>query len=193
MKPKVKGLDGAGKCADPVRVASVAAAHELKVLDADGIVAARALAVGLLGDVVASAESFSAVQAIFPASLLGHYEIGALTGVLAAFPLNMLGLEQIHAGAFDAVRLDAALIARPGEVPAAYYGWGFAATTKAGGRAVVKASADIHRELYFATPTFARATTPDGLRALTSIGFRPTPWGDACLLAIDANATGIGR
>jgi hypothetical protein len=35
------------------------------------------------------------------------------------------------------------------------------------------ASVDIHRLLYWAVPTFARAVTADGSRALQRIGFRP--------------------
>jgi hypothetical protein len=97
----------------------------------------------------------------------------SLTGLLAAFPLNRAGLDAVEHATFDAVALDLALVAEPGVRPAGYYGWGFAATNKDGARAVLRASIDIHRLLYWATPTFARAVTSDGTRALTSIGFHP--------------------
>jgi hypothetical protein len=135
-----------------------------------------------LGDQVAPISAFRGVQQSFPAAVLGFVEDGAVTGVLSAFPLNAAGLRHIEQGAFDAFNLDLALVARPGERPSAYYGWGFAARTKDAGRAVVKASVEIQRRLYWATPCFARAVSADGVRALTSIGFRRYGDADASLL-----------
>ena len=116
-----------------------------------------------------------------------------ITALLAAFPVNARGLDLLQDGSFDTINIDVSTISSPGETPAAYYGWGFAAATKDGGRAVVKASAQIHRELYWATPTFARAVTADGLRALSSIGFLPTNGADRSLLWIPANLFAPGR
>ena len=105
---------------------------------------------------------------------MGGERMGAFaTGLLAAFPLNTTGFDLLERGEFDAVTLDIALVAGPGEAPAAYYGWAFAATNHDGGRAVMMASVDIHRLLYWAVPTYARAVTADGSRALQRIGFRP--------------------
>lgn len=157
----------------PQNVAAVAAQHGLEVLDAEAIREARVLAVQLIGEGVASAERLISLQSQFGAALFGLRQEGVLTGLLAAFPLNATGLEALERGAFDAVALDTALVARPGEEPAAYYGWAFAATNHDGGRAVMMASVDIHRLLYWAVPTFARAVTADGSRALQRIGFRP--------------------
>lgn len=157
----------------PQNVAAVAAQHGLEILDAEAIREARVLAVQLIGDGVATADSLIGLQSQFGAALFGLRQEGALTGLLAAFPLNAVGLEALERGVFDAVSLDPALVARPGEEPAAYYGWAFAATNHDGGRAVMMASVDIHRLLYWAVPTFARAVTADGSRALQRIGFRP--------------------
>ncbi len=157
----------------PQNVATVAAQHGLEILDAPAIREARVLAVQLIGEGVASAERLIGLQSQFGAALFGLRQEGVLTGLLAAFPLNAAGLEALERDAFDAVELDTALVARPGEEPAAYYGWAFAATNHDGGRAVMMASVDIHRLLYWAVPTFARAATADGSRALQRIGFRP--------------------
>ena len=157
----------------PQNVAVVAAQHGLEILDAEAIREARALAVQLIGEGVATTERLVALQSQFGAAIFGMRQEGRLTGLLAAFPLNAAGLDALERGAFDAVALDAALVARPGEDPAAYYGWAFAATNQDGGRAVMMASLDIHRLLYWAVPTFARAVTADGSRALQRIGFRP--------------------
>ena len=176
----------AGQCADPTQVGAVAARFDLRVLDDAGVSDGRELAARLVPG-VAPASAFLAVQHAVGAALFGFFEEDKITGILAAFPLNAAGYEALKEGRFNAVDLDPAMVAREGEAPAAYYGWGFAASTKDAGRAVVKASVQIHRELYWATPTFARAVTPDGVRALTSIGFRSVIWGDPGLLWIPPN------
>lgn len=183
MKPTQAHLqEEAGRCADPAAILRVARGFGLKALDDASISDARALAHSLLGDQVAPAVAFVAVQQRFPAAVMGFVEDGVITGVLSAFPLNATGLERIERGAFDAFNLDLALVTSPGEHPSAYYGWGFAARTKEAGRAVVKASVEIQRQLYWATPCFARAVSADGVRALTSIGFRRHAGADPSLL-----------
>lgn len=183
MKPTQPLLqEEAGRCADPAAIMRVASAFGLKTLDDAGVSDARALAHSLLGDQVAPGTAFVAVQRRFAAAVMGFVEDGVITGVLSAFPLNAAGLDCMERGAFDAFNLDLALVASPGERPSAYYGWGFAARTKEAGRAVVKASVEIQRQLYWATPCFARAVSADGVRALTSIGFRRYASADASLL-----------
>jgi hypothetical protein len=182
-----------GRCSNPSEVARIAALYGLALLDDAGVSLARELACRLVPGEVAPAATFQAVQRAAGAAVFGFHEAGVLTGVLAAFPLNAKGLEQLTAGGFDALNLDIDLVSRPGQLPGAYYGWGFAASTKDAGRSVVKASVQIHRELYWATPTFARAVTPDGLRALTSIGFRPVRADDEALLWIAPNLVVASR
>ena len=75
----------------PQNVAAVAAQHGLEVLDAEAIREARALAVGLIGDGVASAQCLIDLQSHFGAAIFGLRQEGALTGLLAAFPLNAEG------------------------------------------------------------------------------------------------------
>lgn len=135
----------------------MATRHGLVALSDSGICAARALAARLVSGEVASDATFIAVQHAAGAAIFGFFEGDEITALLAAFPVNAIGLGLLQRSAFDAVDLDLSTIARPGDRPAAYYGWGFAAATSNGGRAVVKASVQIHRELYWATPTFLRA------------------------------------
>lgn len=175
-------IDSAGKCSDRAQIAAVAARFRLVVLDDAGVSEGRALAARLLGERVAPEECFLAIQHAAGAAMLGFYESRALTGFLAFFPLNREGHARLQAGIFDAVNLDPLLIAWDGDTPAACYGWGFVASTKEGGRAIMKTSAALHQELFYATPTYARAVTADGLRALTSLGFRPEFWNDPRLL-----------
>src|SRR5690606_10073473 len=108
----------------PENVAAEAAQHGLEVLDAAALYEARTLAAQLIGDGVATAERFVALQSHFGAAVFGLRQDGVLTGLLAAFPINAAGLAALEKGAFDAVTLDTALVSRPAEEPAAYYGWG---------------------------------------------------------------------
>lgn len=177
---------GDGRCADPREVGRVVGQYGLAPLDDAAIRVARALAAGLISEHIASADTFIAVQRVVGHAVFGFREAGELTGLLACFPLNHEGCAQLTTGGFDAVDVDFSLIAAPGKTPAAYYGWGYAASTKEGGRAVVKASLHIQRELYWAAPTFARAVTDAGKRSLCSIGFAPFSETDDSLLWIPA-------
>jgi hypothetical protein len=182
-----------GACSDPGQVSAVALQHGLILLEDRDIRSARTLAARLVGGEVAPESVFIAVQHTAGAAIFGFFEQNEITALLAAFPVNERGLALLQTGAFDTINIDLSTISAPSETPAAYYGWGFAAATKDGGRAVVKASAQIHRELYWATPTFARAVTADGVRALSSIGFQPTRGGDSTLLWIPAGRFAPGR
>lgn len=181
----------AGRCSDRALIGKVAARFGLQVLDDAGVKEGRALAARLLNEAVASEECFLLIHHAVGAAFLGFYEDAQLTGFMAAFPLNRDGHERVQSGAFDAINLDPLLVSWDGDPPEAYYGWGFVASTKEGGRAVVKASAALHQELFYATPTYARAVTADGLRALTSLGFRPVIWADPRLLYLAPRQTGV--
>jgi len=167
-----------GRNVDPDYVARLAATFGLHVLGEVEMGEAQALAARLIGPGIADADAFGALQRAAGAAIFGARQDGALVALLAAFPVNAAGLSRLEQDCFDAMALDMALLAPPGELPAAYYGWGFAASTKEGGRAVVKASLAIHRELYWGVATYARAVTADGVRALTSIGFVAAPKGE---------------
>jgi hypothetical protein len=182
------GVDYAasGRCAESALVARTAISCGLHLLDETGVNAAHALAERALGKGVASADTFNAIQRHVSAAVFGVHEGSALSGVLASFPLNRLGHERLMAGRFDTISVDLAGVARDGETPAAYYGWGFVGATLRAGRMVVRASAVIHRRHFWAIPTYARAVTAEGRRAVALIGFRPTGWGDGSLHFIAA-------
>jgi hypothetical protein len=163
---------------DPAYVSRVAGRFGLHALEEAEMEEAHALAARLIGPGIAGAQAFVALQRAAVAAVFGAREEGVLTALLSAFPLNAGGLMRLEEGSFDAMNLDLAMLAAPGELPAAYYGWGFAAATKDGARAVVKASLEIHRQLYWGVPTYARAVTADGARALASIGFAPARSGE---------------
>lgn len=171
----------------PERICEVTSTFGLVLADLDQIRQARAISAALVGEGVAATETFVAVQQITQSSVFVYCEDGAVTGVLGLFFLRQAGLDAIEKGAFDAVNLDLDLVARPGEAPAAGYGWGFAATTHAGGRAVVKASAALRDTLFWGLPAFTRTATPDGVRViLGSLGYKPYGQGQTTLVWLPA-------
>lgn len=162
-----------GICTDRTLVARLAAAFGLEVLQADDIATARAIGAAMIGAELASAETLIMCEHAAEAVVFGYREAGALTGMMALLPLNARGHAQIEAAAFDAQAPALDLVARPGEAPSAYYAWGIAATSKEAARRMIKTSAALRRLLFWAIPTYTRAVTDDGLRLMSSFGYRP--------------------
>lgn len=156
-----------GRVSAPGRICGVAAEFGMKLADDAEIRAAREIAAQLINDGIASAETFSAVQAITHASVFVFLEGRAVTGMLGLFLVRAAGLRAIENGAFDGVNPDLDMVARPGETPAACYGWGFAGTTNLGGGNAVKAAVALRNRLFWRIPVFTRTATPDGVRVIT--------------------------
>lgn len=175
---------GDGCCCEANAVNAIAQTCGFESLDAAAIRQARALAVSLLGEGIAPVCAYEGVAARVGGGLFGFREAGALTGLNASFPLNAAGLAALQAARFDTINIDVELLARPGERPAAYYGWGLIASTRAGAAAVMRLSYAIHRALYWATPTFARVLTADGRRACARMGFVAASTADPTLVWI---------
>jgi len=147
------------------------------ILASDAQIAAfRDAAARLIDPGVASVEVFQRVQRHTQASVFVHVENEAVTGALALFFFRPEGLAELLAGRFNPADPALPQICAPGEAAAAAYGWGFAAVSKAGGRAAVEASIALRDDLFSAIPSFTRPATPDGERVLLgSIGYRPYP------------------
>lgn len=181
-------MEQAGLVNDPKRIVAVAAQFGLELASDPDIAAGRAIAANLISDGIASVDAFIAMQRLTGASVLVRRENGVVTGMLGLFTLRLAGLRAIEAGSFNAIDPDWSQVARPGEEPAASYGWGFAATTEEGGRAAVKTSVALHRQLLWGAPTFTRTATPDGVRViLGSMGYRIYRADDPTLVWIPAS------
>lgn len=181
-------LEQIGRANDPERIAAVCSQFGLELANDDDIRAGRAIAATLISDGIASADTFIAMQRYTGASVFVLREAGVVTGMLGLFSLRAAGLRAIEEGTFDAIDPDWGMVAVAGEEPAATYGWGFAASTEAGGRAAVKASVALHRQLLWGVPTFTRTATPDGVRViLGSMGYRIYRESDPTLVWIPAS------
>jgi len=165
-------VDAKGACGDPARIAAVAALCGLEPATTAQIESGRALAARLISNDLTSVDLLSAVQEITKSSLFVFCENGEVTGVLGFFGVTEAGLQALDAGGFDARAFDLAFVARPPNEPACVYAFGVAASTKAGGSAIIRASAAIQEGLYWSLPIYTRVATDDGARVLLgSLGF----------------------
>jgi hypothetical protein len=135
---------------------------------------ARELASKLMDHKVVGIETLSAVLAVQPASTLVYKEDSRITGVSGQLILTSAAFAPLLAGAFDAVDVDTAYLARDGDLVALGYGWGIAASTKPAGYAVSNAGRVIREKLFPNIATFTKAVTPVGRHvALTRYGYQP--------------------
>lgn len=161
---------------DPSIIAEKCAQNGLEFASPAQIVAFRETAARLIDPSVATAAAFQRVQDHTGASVFVHLQQELVTGALALFFLRSEGLAQLLSGQLNPADPDLAVVCAPGQIAAAAYGWGFAATTREGGRAVVQAAVALRDDLYPGIPSFTRPATPDGERViLGSIGYRPYP------------------
>ena len=180
-------VDPVGKCADPKAVIACNEAFGLRLMSEDDIRAAHRPAAERL-DGIATVDVFIAVNRITGASTFQYREpSGAATGFLAMFPVRAGALAQLAQGAFNGVEVDLDLVARPGETPAAWYGWGFAALTRRAGAAVISAACAVQQRLYWGVPAYSRTATPDGVRVVGGkMGYRPAGGVDPAMVWISA-------
>lgn len=171
-----------GDCTDRGLVASFVERFGVEVLSDSDIVFAREVGAKMIGPNLADSATLIECQRIAGAVVFGYRESDDLTGMMALLPLGAAALSQLENATFDACDLDLDLIARPGEKPACYYAWGIAATSKNAARALIQASAALHTQLFWSIPSFTRAATDDGLRVMSSFGYRPFADADPRLL-----------
>lgn len=184
----------AGRVNDPERICEVAADFGMALADESEMSDGRAIAARLIGDGIASAETFIAMQRLTRSSVFVYREDQRVTGLLGLFPLRASGLAAIQNGTFDAVNPDLEMVARPYERPEAVYGWGFAALTERGGSAAVRAAVAMHRRLFWGIPTFTRTATPDGVRVILGpMGYQRYSQSDKTLVWRPPSATAPAR
>jgi hypothetical protein len=161
----------------------VTAAHGIFPPSADELAEARELAERLMGHEVASLDTYRAVMAIQPASVLVFKEDGRVTGVTASLFLRRRAVDVIVRGRFNALTPDVDLLAREGEHPAAAYGWGVAVATRPASKAILGGGVAMKDVLFPTLTAFARAVTGAGRHiCLTRYGYRPLRGPDDDLL-----------
>lgn len=177
--------DTSGRCTDVSLILEIARRFGMGPASGAEIEEGRAIAAALIHRGIADVETFKAVHRKTGYSVLVHRENSQVTGMLGLFFVDDEGYTMLKRGEFDAAHFDLDRVVAPGDKPVAGYGWGFAATTDAGGRAAVKTSVALQKALFWATPAFTRTATPDGVRViLGKMGYVPAPFGQPDLVWI---------
>jgi hypothetical protein len=178
-----------GKSPDPRDILNIARSFGLRALENNEIFAAREIAQARFSAPIVSAVLMASVQKITRSSLFTFEQDTIKTAFLAFFPLRPAGLQAIERFAFNPFDFDLTLVARPFEEPAAIYGWGFAANTDAGGRAVVRGLATIQGALFWAIPKYCHVATEDGERVVIGkMGYQRVAGPDPNLAVITPTA-----
>lgn len=189
----LQSADPGGRCSNPTAILEVAALFDLRQASATDIVDGLALASSRVDAPLASAATFTAVQAVAPAAILVHRPHGKVTGLLATLPLSAEALARLRAGALDTRNPAPDELLKPHQPAAASYTWIVAASSPTSAKALVQGMAAIHSLLTWQLVACARAVTADGARVLTSFGFQPTagPVGYMELPPLDAPLQGF--
>ncbi len=151
---------------DPVLSVRQFSSIGLEAATRDEMVAAHSLAQDMIGGETASVETLRRVQAHMGAAVFIHRERGEITGLLAWLLLTPRGLRALITGRFNGVDPSPAHLCRPGEAPAALYGWGYAGRTRRASAVAIKGALLARREICPQLPFFTRGATPDGARLL---------------------------
>jgi hypothetical protein len=136
--------------------------------------AASRLAAELMKHEVASGGTLERMLALQPASSFVIRAEGEVVGMLG----NLLAREPIAAavweGRFSGLSPDPAFLCDPDEIPAYYYFWGFAGSTKTGARAASNLQQAIRYEVLSDLTAFGFAASPVGRHVgATKLGFQP--------------------
>lgn len=162
--------------AEATGIAVCHAAIGLEAASDTDLMVARELAAGLIGESIATLETSRVMRALNPMSTMVFKEDGVVTGVLGALPLRASGLLALATERFDPVNPDPDQIAPSGEAPLAFYGWGFAATTRRASAVVLNGAILFRTTVFPSIPGFARAATDAGRRVLNGrLGYTPFP------------------
>lgn len=142
------------------------------------LILAHEMAESLIGTQIASPEALILAGHHSGVSCFVHKDGAQLTGAYAMLILSARGFMALQDGTFDGQVPNPAHLARPGERPAAHYGWGIAARTKPAAKALLTGIAAIHEAAFPTTHYVVRASTADGRRVIQANGVLPVPWGD---------------
>jgi hypothetical protein len=146
-------------------------------LSGSRLIEGRSLAIGLVGEQIASLETMSWVHERTTLGLLGVTHAGLngetdpedtspLCGLLGVVPLTVAGNQAVLVDTFDAVSPDPAHVCSLEDEPAGVFGWGIAVSRHEAARLLVNLGLFISEHITPSADWYARAVTDDGARLL---------------------------
>lgn len=159
------------------RIARAAADFNVHALSGSRLIEGRSLAVGLIGEPIASLETMVWVHARTKLGLLGITHAGLadetdptdsspLCGLLGIVPLTAAGNQAVLTDHFDAVSPDPNHICTLEDEPIGIFGWGIAVSRHEAARLLVNLGLFISQHIVPHADWYARAVTDDGARLL---------------------------
>jgi hypothetical protein len=161
------------------RIACAASDFHVHALTGSRLIEGRSLAVGLVGEPLASLETMSWVHERTKLGLLGVTYAGLagepdledsspLCGLLGIVPLNIAGNQAVLADKFNAISPDPAHICTMDQEPAGIFGWGIAVSRHEAARLLVNLGYFISEHIVPEADWYMRPVTDDGARLLVS-------------------------
>ena len=89
--------------------------------------------------------------------------------------LNRLGLEALIGDALDLGDPPTSVLAAPGDRPAGIYVWALLRSSAVAAEGIARVIVRLQQFPYERSDLFALPATPDGLRFMRGLGFRPVP------------------
>ena len=159
------------------RIARAAEDFNVYALSGSRLIEGRSLAIGLVGEQIASLETMRWVHERTTLGLLGVTHAGLngetdpddtspLCGLLGVVPLTVAGNQAVLVDTFDAVSPDPAHVCSLDDEPAGVFGWGIAVSRHEAARLLVNLGLFISEHITPSADWYARAVTDDGARLL---------------------------
>jgi hypothetical protein len=128
-----------------------------------------------MGVTLAPAITVARIARAHPDSLWGFWRHDCFVGGFAFLMLNRRGVEALLGDAIDLADPPPSVLAAPGDRPAAIYVWALLRSSAVAAEGIARVIVRLQQFPYERSDLFALPATPDGLRFMRGLGFRPIP------------------
>lgn len=128
-----------------------------------------------MGVALAPAVTVARIARAHPDSLWGFWRHDHFVGGFAFLMLNRRGVEALIGNALDLGDPPTSVLAAPGDRPAGIYVWALLRSSAVAAEGIARVIVRLQQFPYERSDLFALPATPDGLRFMRGLGFRPVP------------------
>lgn len=128
-----------------------------------------------MGVALAPAITVARIARAHPDSLWAFWRHDRFVGCFAFLMLNRRGVEALLDDTIDLSDPPASVLALPGDRPAGIYVWALLRSSAVAAEGIARVIVRLQQFPYERSDLFALPATPDGLRFMRGLGFRPVP------------------
>jgi hypothetical protein len=128
-----------------------------------------------MGVALAPAITVARIARAHPDSLWGFWRHDRFVGGFAFLMLNRHGVAALIGDALDLGDPPTSVLAAPGDRPAGIYVWALLRSSAVAAEGIARVIVRLQQFPYERSDLFALPATPDGLRFMRGLGFRPVP------------------